>query len=256
MKNIIKSIIFILLISLILPNLVFASWWNPVSWLKTEKVLQNNVFISTSTDSNIITKNDSDSEVINLKKQISDLLKQIEILKDSKLEVKEIIKEIPVEKIIYQDKIIEKIVYRDNYIPCQQDIISQPNIYEDKFSDFIFEYTYDREAGSLKMTSNTSRDLILKKAVFKIPIEYINETFTNQRMILNSTRYYYYYSLERSSNGIFSYVGNGDIKIKYGNQIIIDIDTPEHKISKKDVDFVLSDWIIWDNTTNKQVRIQ
>jgi hypothetical protein len=51
MKNASKLIISLLLISFIIPTLVFAQWWNPMSWFKADEVSQNLIIISSSTES-------------------------------------------------------------------------------------------------------------------------------------------------------------------------------------------------------------
>ena len=257
MKKISNLFSITLIIMFVLPNVVSASWWNPATWFKTDQptnsiVTQNSASTSSTETTEISTssvrhantvQDKKDKEISDLKKQISDLLGEINTFKNLKPEVKEVVKEVPVEKIVYQDKI----VYRDREIPCQQETpADSPQTNEDTFSDFNFTYTINNtSAGDILIIPQTSRDLRLRKAVFKLSSN-SNSSGMMTRTPVDGGWVQHNYTLEKTNDNTFSYVGP-DLELKSGTQI---------SGGGQSATFDLSNWIIWDNTVNKQVEIK
>lgn len=173
MKNKISLLLVIFVASLlVVPQVSFAAWWNPVSWFEREKTIQLNATSTKNSEdlesatvfkSNNIPNNtdvspgkteNKSSEFVNtvlnesnienvaeLKATIFQLQKEITLLQN-KEQAKKTPTE-PVEKIIYRDRIIEKptekIVYRDNITekPTEK-IIYQEKIVEKPVEKIVY----------------------------------------------------------------------------------------------------------------------
>lgn len=156
----------------IVPQVSFAAWWNPASWLEKEKTIQLNatstknsedlesatVFKSNNFSNNINTsfektgnKQDDLTDTVSdkldgentaeLKETILRLQKEITLLQNKEQAKKSSTE--PVEKIIYRDRTIEKptekIIYRDNVIekPTEK-IIYQEKIVEKPVEKVVY----------------------------------------------------------------------------------------------------------------------
>ena len=176
----------------VIPQVTLAAWWNPGTWFAKERVFQSgDTATSTeqkdsrlktfSKDSNLKDPNISDSaavlmgnewknkpseeimdlgelgveDVAKLKATILQLREEINLLQNSNQQVKKVIVEVPVEKIVYQDRIVEKpvekIIYKNNATekPVEK-IVYQDRIVEKPVEKIIY------------------RDKIIEKPVEKI----------------------------------------------------------------------------------------
>ena len=137
MKN---KIPIILLFSLMIPNLAFAAWWNPITWFVREnpdqlEELEAENSVETPDAANPDTENvslptrpeDLQSELQTARKEIqemnteiSSLKKALAVLQKNLASANPQCKPAIVEKIVYQDRIVErpveKIVYRDRVV--------------------------------------------------------------------------------------------------------------------------------------------
>ena len=205
-----------------------------------------------------------------------------------------------VEKIVYQDRIVEKpvekIVYRDKIVQasCNSPVTPTPNTY----SDYNFNYQWTDGRLSCPMTP---RDIVIKKAVFKIPdselqkinilggleadgLKLIMPVFPplharRANMSISDT-----YSLEETSPNTFVYFGGnipicgdgGVVTIGGMTGSLMDITNQGRNVKiylaqkgitvdvtsiANGVGFnlraspIMTEWEIWDNTTNKPVKI-
>lgn len=111
MKKYYKFFILLIVISFIIPQIAFASWWNPFSWGNNK----NSAKKETGTQTQQTTQNASDQSAIieQLKKTIAELEKQLNEYKcpacvGNNIQCPEckpqiITKEVPVEKIVYKE---------------------------------------------------------------------------------------------------------------------------------------------------------
>src|SRR3989344_6131887 len=246
------------------------------------------------------------TEINSLKKTLAELVKNI-VYKDRVVEK-------PTEKIVFQDKIIEKlvekivyqarivekpvekIVYRDKIVQasCNSPVTPTPNTY----SDYNFNYQWTDGRLSCPMTP---RDIVIKKAVFKIPdselqkinilggleadgLKLIMPVFPplharRANMSISDT-----YSLEETSPNTFVYFGGnipicgdgGVVTIGGMTGSLMDITNQGRNVKiylaqkgitvdvtsiANGVGFnlraspIMTEWEIWDNTTNKPVKI-
>lgn len=189
----------------------------------------------------------------------------------------------PTEKIVYKDQIVEKIIYKDRIIQescttqSSSSVASSEAVKE--YSDYNFDYKWNSDwnyPGVLSCPS-TSRNIILKKAVIKISDEGLQTLRTLEKTTLPNTsnalpivyRLYTgtgnsYVSLERQDDYTFVWFGgsiplncsgatNNSLSFYLGaSWEWANASTP--RISS--VIPIMSQWEIWDGTTNKPVKIK
>lgn len=156
--------------------------------------------------------------------------------------------------------------YSDPESGTEQVIEDETESVDDPYSDYNFSYTYsyhhpDPEWIKRFNISQTSRDLRITKAIFEITNEDA-EKYDSITDPSSPPRVWFCkqqcssYTLERTSNNTFSYIGskNSGIKISEG-YLYVDLPIPafpEGMITN--ISLPVSDWEIWDNTTDKQVK--
>lgn len=202
-----------------------------------------------------------------------------------KIIYQEKIVEKPVEKIVYRDRVIEKpvekIVYQDRIvqISCSSSnnspssAVSQSSSSSSEYSDYNFDYEWD-SYGVLSCPS-TPRNIILKKAVIKISDEGLQTLKTLEKDPIHTPVIYRlhgvgigssysknYVNLERQDDYTFVFFG-GSIPLNCSgayNSIYIDIgvssDMKNASTPIVNIMPAMSEWEVWDNTTNKPVKIK
>jgi len=324
----------------VIPQVTLAAWWNPGTWFAKERVFQSgDTATSTeqkdsrlktfSKDSNLKDPNISDSaavlmgnewknkpseeimdlgelgveDVAKLKATILQLREEINLLQNKNQQVKKVIVEVPVEKIVYQDriveKLVEKIVYQDRIVQtaCSANS-STSNAPSIEYSDYNFDYKWN---GSTLSCPMTPRNIVIKKAMFQISdneLQKINNWKTLEAdgfKVTTETLYpklygkYGLYSLEEKGVNTFVYFGGnipvcgdgGVVSIGSMSGTLADISGSGRNIKayldqkgiatddqgiviqqNGDLKFaiyaspIMSEWEVWDNTTNKPVKIK
>ena len=178
------------------------------------------------------------------------------------------------EKIVYQDRIVQGTCNTNN----TSSAISESSSSSSEYSDYNFDYKWnsDWNYGGVLSCPPTPRNIILKRAVIKISEEGLQTLRTLEKTTLPNTsnalpivyRLYTgtgnsYVSLERQDDYTFVWFG-GSIPLNCSgttNSLSFylgaswewaNASTP--RISS--VIPVMSQWEVWDNTTNKPVKIQ
>lgn len=183
----------------------------------------------------------------------------------------------PVEKVVYKDQIVEKVIYKDRIIQesCaiqrSSSVASSEAVKE--YSDYNFDYNWD-SYGVLSCPS-TPRSIVLKKAVIKISDEGLQTLKALEKDPIHTPVIYRlhgvgigssyskdYVNLERQDDYTFVFFG-GSIPLNCSgtyNSIYIDIGVSSDmkNASTPTVNSMpdMSEWEVWDNTTNKPVKIQ
>ena len=324
----------------VIPQVTLAAWWNPGTWFAKERVFQSGETATSteqkdsrlktfSKDINLKDPNISDStavlvgnewknkpseeimdlgelgveDVAKLKATILQLREEINLLQNKNQQVKKVIVEVPVEKIVYQDriveKLVEKIVYQDRIVQtaCSANS-STSNAPSIEYSDYNFDYKWNGSALSCPMTP---RNIVIKKAMFQISdneLQKINNWKTLEAdgfKVTTETLYpklygkYGLYSLEEKGVNTFVYFGGnipvcgdgGVVSIGSMSGTLADISGSGRNIKayldqkgiatddqgiviqqNGDLKFaiyaspIMSEWEVWDNTTNKPVKIK
>src|SRR3990167_385962 len=251
-------------------------------------------------------------EIENKNTEINSLKKTLAELQKNLAQENPQCKQVVIEKVVYQDRIVEKpkvvyeerivekpvekIVYRDKIVQasCNSPVTPTPNTY----SDYNFNYQWTDGRLSCPMTP---RDIVIKKAVFKIPdselqkinilggleadgLKLIMPVFPplharRANMSISDT-----YSLEETSPNTFVYFGGnipicgdgGVVTIGGMTGSLMDITNQGRNVKiylaqkgitvdvtsiANGVGFnlraspIMTEWEIWDNTTNKPVKM-
>lgn len=206
-----------------------------------------------------------------------------------KIIYQEKIVEKPVEKIVYRDRVVEKpvekIVYQDRVVQgtCSANntssVISESSSSSSEYSDYNFDYEWnsDWNYGGVLSCPSTSRNILLKKAVIKISDESLQtlrdlekETQPNTSLALPIVYRLYgagmgnsYVNLERQDDYTFVWFG-GSIPFNCSgttNSLSFYLGaSPEWSKAStptiRNLIPVMSQWEIWDGTTNKPVKIK
>lgn len=348
-----KTLIFLAIIALVSPQIALASWWNPVSWFDREENSSMELDFSTTTNARIIhdtadvrenkniteptvdpKRNSSgkdaallaiaEKEIEVLKETILRLQKEISQLKGLKPYVKEVVKEVAVEKVEYRDRVverpIEKVVYKDRVVeklvnvftsapavavatePASLSASVSPSNSVVIYSDYNFNPHWNLERGQYVLScSMTPRNIVIRKAAFKIPDSTLQKIInlrsleadgfkvdTNTLSVIESHfgSRSQSYSLEEVTPNKFVYFG-GDIPIcsdgrtvtispsiagsimdisqgrnvkiyleqkgiiidatSIGNGVMFDL----HELPVP----IMTEWEVWDNTSNKPVKV-
>src|SRR3989339_592920 len=247
-------------------------------------------------------------EIENKNTEINSLKKTLAELQKNLAQENPQCKQVVIEKVVYQDrivekpkvvyeeriieKLVEKIVYKDKVVQasCNSPVTPTPNTY----SDYNFNYQWTDGRLSCPMTP---RDIVIKKAVFKIPdselqkinilggleadgLKLIMPVFPplharRANMSISDT-----YSLEETSPNTFVYFGGnipicgdgGVVTIGGMTGSLMDITNQGRNVKiylaqkgitvdvtsiANGVGFnlraspIMTEWEIWDNTTNK-----
>lgn len=231
-----RAFVLTLIFALLFPAVASAKWWNPASWKKkavpeTIQVVQETFPPATATTTPVATTTPAASPVDDLEKRINDLLKENSDLKN------EIAK------------------YRKNANSCKLELEKKTAALATarvEFSDYKFQYSWDGR--TMKIASPSPRQLLIKEFEFKIKDTSSTLTaFLGEESIedlyasINGEKY----NLIRFDRA-FKYTGK---PIKIDGTTTITIVVKGQSGNTYFTDPVLSKWLIWDETSNKQVRI-
>lgn len=259
-----KISIIILLLAIIVPETVSAVWWNPLSWVNKKSSPETEICINdSSTGSNSKCKSETS-------KKTPDSLENTDI-KDTevtpKISEKIIERTITVDNPELQKKInslLQENVALQSRISSLTSSLNACNEYKtkkevssDEFSDFKFSYIL----GTNKITFpfNTSRDIVIKKAVFTIKNRSSRDTREIgpiQRLELSTSTGSkpVFYNLENNGS-TFTYISSGGILLKGKETLVTNVTVAGNEKETFNIIPVFSEWEIWDNTTDKAVLI-
>lgn len=214
-----------------------------------------------------------------------------------KIIYQEKIVEKPVEKIVYRDRVIEKpvekIVYQDRVVQgtCSANntssVISESSSSSSEYSDYNFDYEWgyykpdpayyapsNAPSNAWMSCPSTFRNIVVKKAVFKIPADNIDKIQEMESKKDSSHQYDFSAKLsaagekvvlERINTNTFAFF-NGGIPV-CGNGHSLSLNTsvalfPINLPNEQPLYFYpslvpeMSEWEMWDYTTNKPVKIK
>lgn len=179
-----KKILSLALLALIIPQITFAAWWNPLSWFSNE--------------AQVVEIRPNQQSYENQQEEVGgdnspDLFKNEPPIIEPKIIEKEVIKEVPVEKIITKivpvDRIVEKVVT----VP-DQTIIAENILLKNKLKELESQPALEKSArednsllrGKIKELEERSRQCFADNNELKIKIkeleaEKITLTETEQR---------------------------------------------------------------------------
>lgn len=336
MKKIFVSVVGV---ALVVPQMAMASWWNPVSWFTT-KGENSSIGLGLSTTTNTLIVHDTESfkknrntaesvadtkrtssvddrtllvkaekEIEVLKGTILNLQKEINQLKGIKPNTKEVTKETLEEKVIHRDGLIEK----SGSVPVSASVggvdrgsttvpvataIDSPAI---EYSNYNFNYKWslDRSAYILSCPM-TPRNIVVKRAVFKIPDSAIqtistlrdleavgfkvnmnavglksnfgnkSQSYSTEEVKMNTFEYFGG-SIPICRDGrtiMVSNIGGSITDFDQGRKIKAHLDNRGIIVNATSTDGgvtfyldeslipIMPEWEIWDNTTNKPVKVK
>ncbi len=314
MKNKIAPII---LLALLIPNLAFASWWNPFSWFRKPVVEnnKNNVASTTGEPKNIVTPTDPISAT---KKIASKPIRKVPVLEKTSTSscdqscidklVNEKYKQEEFQKLQAKSVADEKVrqsqaeilrlaklrqqearerATANRVAPTSTTSDTSPMATQSTYSDYAFDYKWsDNNGGGVMSCAPTSRNIVIKKATFKLSSEDVNKLtklkgFENDGWKYTQTSSFKVsgqeYTLEKRSADTFQYIG-GNIGLTCSDRAVFislcgsisetteqgrnagvyattnGVDTSGGSVCAN-MSPIMSEWEIYDNTTSKPVKI-
>ncbi len=255
MRN--KLYIVVFLLMFIVPHIVLASWWNPFSWFE-----RNSANFIQETNNNIDNVDDNNFDNSGKLLETEEVIKEKIIEKTIVVDNPELQKQI---NTLFQENasLKEKV----NSLSSSLDICKANKTNEfnnenlnNEFSDFNFSYILN--TNKITFPFNTSRDIVIKKAVFNIKESTVNDTRkvgSIQRLeVINSTGSKpILYNLENTTGSTFVYMGTG-IPLRGKEVMYINVTVANSGGKESETFYMIPDfskWEIWDNTTDKQVII-
>lgn len=246
MKN---KIIFAAVIFSLIPSVAMASWWNPLSWFESKTEIK------------------IEQEITEPKVEPS-----VSAETEEKNQTEPIIKERVVEKTITVDnpetqKRINALLQENANLKSKVDsLTSSLNICKattaetssSGYSDFNFSYVVS--TNRITFPFSTSRDIVIKKAVFHIRETDARDTpkagsIQRLELITSTGAKPIYYNLENNGDSTFTFLGTG-IPLKGKETLVanVSIDGKENETFYMVPDF--SEWEVWDNTTDKPAMVK
>lgn len=234
---------------LIVPSIASAAWWNPLSWFERESVQTEQIQINTQEQQSTTTTKQTPIiqekivektitvDNLELQKQINSLLQE-----NADLRVK-----------------VSSLTSSLNI--CKATPVSKPETTSSEYSDFNF--TYNVGVSKITFPFSTSRDIVIKKAVFNIKEAGSRDTRkvgSTQRLEVSTSTASkpLYYNLENSGS-TFTFLGTG-IPLKGKETMVINVSIANNSGGKETETFYMvpdfSQWEVWDNTTDKPVRVE
>lgn len=237
---------------LLFPQVSSAAWWNPFSWFESDTLIQVEQQKDISTDTEIPTN----SDVSNTEPTVQEKVIERTITVDNPELQKQI------NSLLQENATLKAQVssLTSSLNMCKANSVSQSSTSGSGYSDFNFTYVYS--VNKITFTFNTSRDIVIKKAVFHIresDTRDAQEVGSAQRLeLVKSTGANpVYYNMERSGSR-FTFLGEGiPLKGKETLEAHVSIANPGGKETETFYmipDF--SEWEVWDNTTDKPVRVE
>ena len=259
-----KRLMLMLLLVVLIPQVAFAAWWNPLSWVKkssTEQekaeLLERLTELEQKVDSQKVETNTDKPPHSGVKEKV---VTQTIVVNNPELQQR--INTLIAENIALQNKIAAHSSLLEQINSCKADLVNlraQLSVSKDSneepdisYSDFKlysdYQWDYQRGFPILTFPTPTSRELVVKKLVFEIREKdaetFYADTINGQYLLNGNTKL----NLER--DGLtFRYVGS-PVRINTSTTIAVVIQgqAKNYMLNAK-----TSEWIIWDNTTGKQV---
>lgn len=244
MKN--KIPIIILAIAIVIPQVASAVWWNPFSWFESEETFINKVkYQATTTEEKIESQTEP---IIETKDEPKPVIQEKIIEKTITVDNPELQKKINAllqENIDLKSRIVSLTTNLNSCRASNAESISNSDTggnTEVIYSDFNFNPTFNNAySANVLLIPQTSREIIIKKAVFN------TDDPRNVVSVSVGTKVF-----EKQGDSTFVYIGSGIpishslvFTVYYGGTAGIGKITPD-----------FSKWEVWDNTTNKPIKME
>ncbi len=248
-----KFLLSLSVVAFAVPNIVSAVWWNPASWFENKTVpITEEQKVNTDIQSEVSVKEDL---------KIEPVIKEKIIEKTITVDNPELQKQINSLLQENADLRVKVSSLASSLNICKATPVSKPETTSSGYSDFNFSYVLT--TNKITFPFSTSRDIVIKKAVFHIRETDIGDTRkigSIQRLEVSTSTASkpLYYNLENSGSK-FTFLGTG-IALKGKEIMVINVSIANSSGGKETETFYMvpdfSEWEVWDNTTDKPVRVE
>lgn len=237
---------------LIAPSVASAAWWNPLSWFEKPNTPTEQVQVNVQDQQPPIAENQTTEQTPVVQEKIiektitvdnPELQKQINSLLQENADLK--------------TKVIS---LTSSLNICKATPISKPETTSSGYSDFSFSHVLT--TNKITFPFSTSRDIVIKKAVFHIRETDVRDTRkigSTQRLEVSTSTASkpLYYNLENNGS-TFTFLGTG-IPLKGKETMTINVSIANSGGKETETFYMVpdfSEWEVWDNTTDKPVRVE
>ena len=259
-KKMKKNFVLLIASAFLIPNMVLAAWWNPVSWIRKTSSTTPELSVPIVPDTEVL-KNVAEKEIVKPK-----IFERV-VTQTVKIDSPELLNKVNLLTAENNNLKSQIASYVSKLNSCQADLkerITQVSIVpattkEDPYSDFNFRYGFD--GTDITFNNQTYRTFSVQKLVFVLPDnrlldekDTINELYMLAGVAKPGVVGYKggdKYNLERIDNTTFIYSGK-PIGISNSTYITAVIRGTLHTYNLKPK---MSEWIIVDNTNSKPVKL-
>lgn len=250
MKN--KIYILALASFVVMPQIVSAAWWNPLSWFEKQNISTDQVQINAQDQQSTTTERQTTEQTPVIKEKIIE--KTITV---DNPELQKKINSLLQENADLRAKVIS---LTSSLNICKAIPVSKPENTSSGYSDFNFSYVLT--TNKITFPFSTSRDIVIKKAVFHIREADARDTRkigSTQRLEVSTSTASkpLYYNLENNGSK-FTFLGTG-IPLKGKETMVINVSIANPNGKESETFYMVpdfSEWEVWDNTTDKPVSVE